>query len=194
MSSVPQLDASLGFLPTGRHRATEEDIYARYVADPEFAESATRSTAWDEYSLGRDLLRSKVRIHAVWMGGSFLTSKVDAKDVDALFIINARDYRRADKAAQQVVDSFNPRRGPDGKFVRGHGLTQLDSFVLFWDPFSPFDYGSDQNHLVYAAGRGYWDDFWARDRHNKPDGVPPHWRDALPQRGYLEVELDAWDR
>lgn len=187
-------DAATGYLPHGRHRVTEADIRARFVDHADYAASTTRAAVWDDYELGRDLLRSKVRVHAIWIGGSFLTTKVDAKDLDALFIVSARDYKNQDVAGRQVVESFLPKAGPLGTTVRGHGLTRLDSFLLMWSPFSPLDPNSSPAHLEYAVRRGYWDDFWQRDRFNKPDGKPPHWKDALPVRGYLEVELDAFDR
>jgi hypothetical protein len=193
-SSPLTLDPATGYLPRGRHRVTEQEIRARFVDDPEFATSSMRSDIWDEYEVGRDLLRRHVRVHAIWLGGSFLTSKVDAKDVDAMFIINARDYGKLDVAGKKVVDSFRPQLGPLGKIVRGHGLNLLDSFLLPWFPWSPLDPDNDPGHAGYAARRGYWDDFWQRDRHNKPHGIPPHWKDALPVRGYLEVELDDFTR
>ena len=187
-------DPTSGYLPTGRHRTTEADIRAQFVDGADFAASTTRAAIWDEYELGRDLLRRKARIHAVWVGGSFLTSKVDAKDIDALFIVSGRDYRNQDTAGKKVVDSYRPQAGPFGQIVRGHGLTRLDSYLLMWSPFSPFEPRLAPEHTQYAVNRGYWDDWWPRDRHNKPDGKPPHWKDALPVRGYLEVELDAYDR
>lgn len=191
---IATLDAATGYLPNGRHRVTEAEIHARFVAHPDFAASTTRSASWDEYELGRDLLRSKLRVHAVWFGGSFLTSKVQAKDIDALFIISGRDYNRLSPSDKTVVDGFRAKTGPMGATVRGHGLTQLDSFLLPWFPFYDFDPFNVPDHRAYAVARGYWDDFWQRDRFNKPDGKPPHWKDALPVRGYLEVELDAFTR
>jgi len=188
------VDATTGYLPRGRHRVNDADIRARFVDHADFTASTTRHDVWDEYELGRDLLGSKVRIHAIWIGGSFLTSKVDAKDLDALFIVSARDYRKLDAADQAVVASFIPRTGPLGTPVRGHGLKRLDSFLLLWAPYSPLNPKTTPDHNEYAVWRGYWDDFWQRDRHNKPDGIPPHWKDALPVRGYLEVELDDFAR
>lgn len=191
------LDPATGCLPLGRHRATEVDIQSEFVSAPTFSASTTRLAAWSDYELGRDLLRSKLRVHAVWIGGSFLTNKVDAKDVDALFIISARDYDKLDVDGKRVVQSFLPQRGPLGTTVRGHGLDRLDSFLLPWRPISPFDPISplsSPDHVQYAVARGYWDDWWPRERFNKPSGNPPHWKDALPVRGYVEVELDGYDR
>lgn len=193
-SGMLTIDAGTGYLPRGRHRVTEAQVRARFVDHADYAGSSTRSDVWDEYEVGRDLLRRHVRIHAVWLGGSFLTSKVDAKDLDALFIISARDYNKLDAAGKKVVHSFQPQNGPLGTVVRGHGLNLLDSFLLPWSPWSPLDLANNPGHAEYAVGRGYWDDFWQRDRHNKPGGIPPHWRDALPVRGYLEVELDDFTR
>jgi hypothetical protein len=192
--SVLSLDPATGYLPRGRHRVTEAEVKAGFVDRPDFSGSTTRSEVWDEYETGRDLLRRRVRIHAIWIGGSFLTSKVDPNDMDALFIVSARDYGKLDGRGKAIVDSFRPKLGPLGKPVRGHGLNRLDSFLLMWFPWSPFDPYGAPAHAEYAGNRGYWDDWWQRDRFNKPDGQPPHWRDAIPTRGYLEVELDAFTR
>lgn len=196
MGSATELsiDPGTGYLERGRHRLTEDDVRARFVDHADFAGSPTRQDVWDQYELGRDLLRSKVRVHAVWIGGSFLTSKPDAKDLDALFIVSRRDYIRLDPAGKKVVESFLPQLNPLGAVVRGHGLDRLDSYLLFWGTWSPLDLQNAPEHVEYAAMRGYWDDFWQRDRWNKPDGKPPHWKDALPVRGYLEVELDDFTR
>lgn len=194
-ASALNLDASTGYLPRGRHRVSEDDVHARFVTHPDFAASATRLEVWKQYELGRDLLASKVRIHAVWMGGSFLTSKVDANDLDALFIISGRDYIRLKPPDRKVVESFLPTPAPGkSKPVRGHGLERLDSFLLTWSPFSPLSPRGAPDHAEYALWRGYWDDFWQRDRFNKPDGIPRTWKDAIPVRGYLEVELNDFIR
>ena len=193
-ASALTIDPTTGYLPRGRHRVTEADIHARFVAHADYAASTTRAEVWDEYELGRDLLASKVRIHAIWIGGSFLTSKVDAKDLDALFIVSGRDYSKQDAAGRKVVESFIPVPGPLGTPVRGHKLDRLDSFVLTWSPLSPLDPKNAPDHKEYATWRGYWDDFWQRDRYHKPDGIPAVWKDALPVRGYLEVELDEFTR
>lgn len=191
--SVMSVDPVTGHLPRGRHRVTEADVKAAFVDHAQFGDSATRSEVWEEYETGRDLLRRRVRIHAVWIGGSFLTSKVDPNDMDALFIVSARDYGKLDGRGKTIVDSFRPKVGALGKPVRSHALKRLDSFLLMWFPWSPFEpNGGAQG--AYAVDRGYWDDWWQRDRYNKPDGQPPHWMDAIPTRGYLEVELDAFTR
>lgn len=185
------IDLGTGYLERGRHRMTEAEVHARFVGHADFAGSTTRPDIWDEYEIGRDLLRSKVRVHAVWIGGSFLTAKVDANDMDALFIISASDFAGLDANGQRVVSSFvaDPATG-----VRGHGFTTLDSYLVAWQPFSPLSPTGGPEQLQYTAGRGYWDDFWQRDRFSKVKGSPADWRDALPVRGYLEVELDAYDQ
>lgn len=194
VSSALTLDPTTGYLPRGRHRVTEADIHDRFVSHADYAASTTRVDVWDEYELGRDLLASKVRIHAIWIGGSFLTSKVNAKDLDALFIVSGRDYVKQDASGKKVVTSFNPVPGPMGMPVRGHKLDHLDSFIMMWSPLSPFDPNLGPDQREYSASRGYWDDFWQRDRYHKPDGVPAVWMDALPVRGYLEVELNEFTR
>jgi hypothetical protein len=194
-SAAIVLDPSSGYLSPGRHRVVEADVYSRFVSHPDFAASTTRAEIWQQFEDARDLLASKIRVHAYWLGGSFTTSKVDPGDIDALFIINGRDYAKTDANAKKVIASFEPIPGPSGKPVRLHGLDHVESFLMQWRPWSPFRPGhplGTPEETTYAVERGYWDDWWQRDRYNKPDGKPIHWRDALPVRGYLEVELNAF--
>jgi hypothetical protein len=190
--TLPSL-VSPGNLPHGRHRVTEIEVYERFVTHPEFVASSTRPEIWAQYEDARELLKGAIRVHAVWVGGSFTTSKLDPQDIDAVFLVSARDYARASKEDKQVVDAFAPRRNAFGVAVRGHPFNRVDSFVLHWRPWPNPDPNASAEAAQYCQARGYWDDFWQRLRKGSKD-APPTWHDGLPERGYLEVELDAFDR
>lgn len=194
--SIPTLfsNGSLDLLPHGRHRVAIADVETRFVLDPQYAASATRSEIWEEFGDALELLRGVVRVHAAWLSGSFLTSKVDPEDIDALFLISGRDYLKADVPSRQIVDSFIENvPGPLGKPVRRHGFAKVDSFIHHWRPWDNPDPKGPDGRLDYCAYRGYWDDFWQRTRKGAKTDAPT-WRDGIPTRGYLEVEFDAFDR
>lgn len=194
--SIPTLvsDGTIDLLPHGRHRVDIADVEQRFVLDPQYSASSTRVEIWEQFGDALELLRGAVRVHAAWLSGSFLTSKIDPQDVDALFLISGRDYLKADVPTRQIVDSFIDTV-PDalGNPVRRHGFARVDSFIHHWRPWdNPSPQGPD-GRLEYCAYRGYWDDFWQRTRKGaKTD--PATWRDGIPARGYLEVEFDAFDR
>jgi predicted nucleotidyltransferase len=170
------------------------DIYDRFVVAPTLADSDTRQTIWEEYLDAQALLRSAVRVHAAWLSGSFLSGKVDPKDIDVVFLISGRDYAKADVEDKQVVDSFvSTVPGPLGEPIRAHGFARVDSFLQYWRPYDSPSPGLGQDRLEYCAYRGYWDDFWQRTRKG-PKEAPPTWKDGIPARGYLEVVLDEFDR
>jgi hypothetical protein len=194
--SIPALVSSgtLDLLPHGRHRVDIADVEGRFVLDPQFASSTTRVGIWEEFVDSLELLRSAVRVHAAWLSGSFLTSKTDPEDIDALFFVSARDYARADVAERQVVDAFvDSVPGPLGRPLRRHGFARVDSFIHHWRPWDDPDPRGPEGRLDYCAYRGYWDDFWQRTRKGAKTDAPT-WRDGIPARGYLEVEFDAFDR
>lgn len=139
------------------------------------------------------VLQSAVRVHAVWLSGSYLTDKLDPNDIDAVFLVSARDYSRTSDDNKKVVGSFSPTMGPMGTPVRSSGFTKVDSYILDWRPYAELNPLGDRDHNAYCLWRGYWDDFWQRTRKGAK-GAPTTWQDGMPTRGYLEVELDAFDR
>lgn len=194
--SIPTLvsDGTVDLLPHGRHHVALADVEQRFVLAPQFVSSTTRAAIWNEFGDALELLRSAVRVHAVWLSGSFLTSKVDPQDIDALFLISGRDYMQAAPADRQIVASFVDTE-PDavGNPVRRHGFARVDSFIHEWRPWDNPDPKGPDGRLQYCAYRGYWDDFWQRTRKGAKAAAPT-WRDGIPARGYLEVVIDAFDR
>lgn len=187
------LDPTTGYPSVGRLRCSLEEIKAEFVDHPRFAQSATRCSVWEDFETALSLLSGGVLVHAVWLAGSFVSSKLDPNDIDAVFVINARNLAARSEADRKVVASFSERTcDPLGNVVRAHGL-KVDSFLLQWAPIPEVDLQGDLSHVQYVASRGYWDDFWCRNR-NGQKHHPPTWRDALPARGYLEVIVHAFTR
>jgi hypothetical protein len=180
---IPSLTAA-GALPRGRYPATVTEVESTFVADPMWDASTTRKTVWDDWIQVTAQARKVVPVAAAWLGGSFLTDKVDPDDLDVVYIIDSR---------QAVAVTSTLHRGFLSVLSQGDALRKLrgkrlDTFVVEWVP------DPDGVRLVtgfedYAANRGYWDDLWQR-RLCGSKMAPRVPSDALPKRGYLEVILD----
>jgi hypothetical protein len=184
---IPALDAATGLLPVGRHVCTTADVEAAFVSAPKFAASVTRSSIWVDWQQSVAVLQSAVMVHAVWIGGSFTTAKVDPQDIDVTFLISAEDYAQRQPQDLRVVSQFMGA----GQLKTAMGL-QVDSFIVGWvgvpQPLPP---GRDAAQDQYYWARGHWDDWWQRSR-IAPAGAPPGVADASPRRGYLEVLFSVY--
>jgi len=186
---IPPVDPASGLLPLGRHHCTEAEVEAAFVSASGFATSSSRAAIWSAWQQAVAFLQTAVTVHAAWLGGSFTTSKMDPEDLDATFIVNADDYRRRSTPEQQIVTLFATSQ------VRTRLSLRVDSYIIPWEqtpqPLSP-GFGPFQER--YFRQRGYWDDWWQRQRQtpktNPP--TPPNPRDAVPLRGYLEVPFSAY--
>lgn len=191
MPIPPLVDAAL---PPGRHRCTERELFETFVEADEFTPSLSRAALWEHWQVGRDLLRSAVKVHCAWISGSFTTAKMSPRDIDVTFIISESDRRQRSVDDLKVVESFITRvRDPlrPKEVIPAHGL-MIDSYVINWAPHHPSATGLGVDYCTYAQDRGYWDDWWSRQRRSGK-GKTPTPSDAVPRRGYLEVIFDDFE-
>jgi hypothetical protein len=172
-------------LPIGRYECTEEEVESAFVSHERYVASTTRQSIWNDWETARDTLRSLVKVHEVWIAGSFTTNKLDPGDIDVLFIVSGEEYDQLQGQEKAMANLF----ASGGTGAAYHNL-QVDSYILPWKCF-PAPNLTDQSEIEYFAGRGYWDDFWLRSR-SGPKGSPPTPMDAIPKRGYLEVKFDEY--
>lgn len=170
--NVPALTPS-GLIPHGRWRVAFADVEAAFVT----GQAEPRPSIWAEFGTATAALRSVVHVSALWLGGSFFTSKADPGDVDCVYLVDDRS-KPSTPSESALFDLF---AGP-GRLKAVTGL-RVDSFVLPWI-YRP-DVGIDLASQVPLLERGYWDDFWQRRRHGPKGTLHP--QDAIPERGYLEV-------
>lgn len=176
-----------GKLPVGRFPADAGEVEQRFVNDPAFVASTTRAQVWSDWQQVATGARTLVPVCAVWLGGSFLTDKVDPDDLDVVWLIDSRQLLRT---------QADPSKAPglsilgDGPRLRSITGLRVDTYVCPWVP-DPGGTGAAPGFAGYAQTRGYWDDFWQRSIAGAKTGprVPA---DALPKRGYLEVTLDGY--
>lgn len=171
------------FLPPGRHQWTMEMVAARYCPSPEYGQSH-RQMVWEHFQWATAWLRGVVPVAAVWIGGSFLSTKSHPGDVDAIYIVRGKEYDELqDETAKQTVGLF-----VGGGNFKSKGIL-VDTYVFVWRPRTSNGPETDQERqdLVH---RGYWDD-WLQ-RHKADRKAPATNEDALPVRGYVEVILDGF--
>lgn len=189
--SIPALAGQ--HLPPGRHCCTESEVEQAFVTAAAYSGSSSRQVLWDDWVKARILLTSAIKVHAAWISGSFTSTKVNPGDIDVTYIVSARDRAKRPIADIKVVESFQ-RRVPHpitGDPVPAHGL-KVDSYIIDWDAFNLTPSGDMlRGHELWALNRGYWDDWWSRVRVT-PKPLPAKRVDALPTRGYLEVNFDAY--
>lgn len=183
---LPALDQQSGLLPLGRFGATLSDIKARFVDDPRYTGSSTRAEIWQDFESATEGIRSVVPVVCVWVGGSFLTGKLDPDDIDLVYwcedvLVN----QVTDPRARLVLELFAKNQ------VRTWTGLRVDTRYCLWHVFPEADRASSAEHNTYVRRRGYWDDFWMRKRSGAKD-APPVRGDALPRRGYFEVPLDGF--
>lgn len=183
---LPVLDAQTGALPLGRFCVTLDEIKRDFVDAARFSGSSTRNQIWQDFWSATAGLRSIVPVVSVWVGGSFLTDKLDPDDIDLVYWCH-------DDLVNQVADPHD--RMMLQLFANNQVRTvtglRVDTRYCQWHLYPEADRSSCPEHQAYVAARGYWDDFWMRRRTGvKSD--PPQLADALPKRGYFEVELDGF--
>lgn len=171
-----------GFLPPGRHPWTLDEVEKRFCQTTAFG-LTRRNYVWDQFREVTEHLRSVVPVAAVWIFGSFLSSKSEPDDVDAVYIVRAKEYDQLPDPSRQAVALFN-----GGSLLKGKGF-MVDSYVLQWSPRPSNGIETDE-HAEQLMWRGYWDD-WLQ-RHKVDRQAPASDLDALPVRGYVEVILDGF--
>lgn len=183
---LPVLDEQTGLLPLGRYGATLDSIKAAYVEDPRFADSETRAEIWQHFKSATAGIRSVVPVVCVWIGGSFLTEKMDPDDIDVVYWCEDKHIDRVqDPKAALLLEVFARNQ------VRRRTGLRVDTRYCRWHVFPEADRAYSADHQSYILDRGYWDDFWMRKRSGEKSD-PPQRLDALPRRGYFEVTLDGF--
>lgn len=183
---IPPLDRVSGLLPPGRHRCSEAEVEAEFVSCPRFASSPTRKDIWQDWGDVRDLLQNSIKVYAAWLGGSFTSAKLNPEDLDVTFLVSGDDCRKCSPADQRIVSLFS-----GGSYVKTALRVKLDTYLLPWECVLQPQAGANPVHDAYYWARGQWDDWWQRSRIN-PKGTPPVPAEAVPRRGYLEVQISDY--
>jgi hypothetical protein len=170
-----------GGLPIGRWPATTEDL-DRFASQ---SDASHRRAILGEWHQLTDAIRDAVgEVAAVWLGGSFFSTKEKPGDIDAVYIVRRDLYVEARKDD----DRARFLQAVVGKGAHTTFGLRVDTFFLEWWPRPGVKRGSADRRTQYLESRGYWDDLWSRSRSTDLK------IDQVPTRGYLEVILDGYNR
>lgn len=157
---IPPMDAE-GRLPVGRHPATLDEVYQRFVVEAPF--QAERETVWNAFRLWSDLVWALLPDSPMWIDGGFVTHKAWAapRDVDVAVITKTTVYNTVmdDRWQGQLWTSNNSddktkRVQPMGGYVDGFPVIRGLHDVRIWD--RTWSSVTDANgDLIVGAVKGY---------------------------------------
>jgi hypothetical protein len=181
--------SSEGLLPLGRYLCDLDELEATFVDGSEFEASSTREAIFKDLLSVVKLFEgfSATLIESIWVGGSFVSSKLNPDDIDCLFVLNGVAFDAlASNALRNKLMKFNRKN-----FVRETLELRVESFILIRAAFAnPWERGGvHPDAAPYTQVRGAWDDWWQRVRTGEGPDDPPLLESAEPKRGYLEVLL-----
>ncbi|WP_407110550.1 hypothetical protein ACE1N8_15645 [Streptomyces sp. DSM 116494] len=196
MHVLPHFTAS-GYPPPGRYSVSFDEAETLLVSAPRFADSSTRAGLWDglhDY-LDRfltledtyaDTLGGLTLVHRLWLGGSFVSVKVDPNNIDATLLIDVRAERavRGRPGSKWLTDAFKSW----DSMRRRYGVSPVRvGYQPVGHVFRPEHMTAEER--TYFMQRGVWDDWWQRCRLSGQADRAPSEASASPARGYLEVRL-----
>jgi len=168
---IPSLGED-GFLPRGRYHATIPEVEGTFVTN------SVRSSIWEDWKRLCKLVGAVAGTDfSVWLGGSFISSKVQPGDIDSVFLIRREVLIDMTQEQHDLLSIVGSARTKD---VLG---LNVDSYTITID--YPTDASFPQegtNAFKFISYRGYWDNLWASCRGDH--GM------IGDSRGYLEVIVD----
>ncbi|MFJ7270771.1 DUF6932 family protein [Streptomyces sp. NPDC099050] len=189
--------AANGYLPLGRHSVSLHEAESMLVSASEFRDSPSRTELWDGlisyvdcfFALEdayADALNGMPLIHRMWLGGSFVSTKLDPRNIDTTLLIDTDAERavRGRPGSKWLTTAFQSRDRMREKF----GVSPVRiGYRRVAHVFEPERFTPDER--TYFTERGVWDDWWQRCRLSDQADRSPSERSAAPARGYLEVRL-----
>jgi hypothetical protein len=166
------------------------------VEHPRFTDSVTREKLWsglesyvarfllleDKHS---DLLKGQTLVEYLWLGGSYVSGRVNPKNIDLTVVVNveARAQLKGKEGSGWLSDAFKR----DSRLAE-FGVSPLElpylrvASVFRSNQLSPVEQD-------YLRERGSWDDWWQRCRTPGVGKGHPTVDTARAARGYWEVTL-----
>ncbi|QIX25173.1 hypothetical protein ncot_00165 [Nocardioides sp. JQ2195] len=191
------LTAVGGEFPTpGRTRVTFAEARNLLVAEVAFTTSNTRADLWDglERYLARffdlehrynALLDGKQLVRCLWLGGSYVSSRVDPSNIDVTVCVNdaTRLALKGQPGSKWLSQAFS-REERRKEF----GVSPLE--LRYRPVVSVFrSRVTDTEDQQYLQDRGGWDEWWQRCRDSGAQSGGPTLATVEAMRGYLEVTI-----
>lgn len=168
---IPELQDN-GLLPLGRHPSSFEEVEERFAP----SDNMQRSKLWSEWLELTNLVHSTVGdLPAVWIGGSFVSSKEEPNDLDVVYILKTESVLALDEFRKSVL----------AVIAEDQYTGSVQPYFLYIEEMLDATPNTKNGDATIALmQRGYWDQLWSRTR----DSNNP----AYPARGYLEVIIDGY--
>lgn len=160
---IPPLEPN-GYLCPARHVATAADMQTSFVAP--FTTSASRAPLMARWESHARVLNWLIAVAAHWVGGSFVSSKVDPADIDTVAHCDGPTFDALPEEQRALILYMCA-----GRAARPYW--GLDSFAVFHYP------PGHANRPMFEAAIAYWDDLWCHTREDAAGNKHP--------RGYLEI-------
>ena len=138
-------DAGAPLLPPGRWALTAAELHR--LAVEAFPESRTRRDLWDRFKRTRTVLRHVAR--EIWVGGSFVSTKLNPKDIDLLALLwSDRLHVPRHVKREHYMYAVGPALGVDLTAKFDDDATGLDSWQRW------IQYGKPYLRTAKTTGRG----------------------------------------
>ncbi|WP_344176337.1 DUF6932 family protein [Kribbella lupini] len=159
-----------------------------------FSESSTRATLWDGFerylarfaeleSRYEALLDGRRIVEFVWLGGSFVSTRLHPRNIDLTVAINSD---APSKLFEKPGSAWMSRAFDRLKCQNEFGVAPIQlNYRRVKSVFQSWELPSED--VAYLRERGAWDDWWQRCRLDGETG--PSTESAEAKRGYLEVTL-----
>ncbi|QXC60549.1 hypothetical protein KSP35_19845 [Aquihabitans sp. G128] len=181
---VPALTVPDGLLPLGRYACTRAEMRAAFVDAAWAQASTTRSDVWNDFETATEQLiraTSPSLIQCMWVGGSFVTDKLNPDDVDVIYLLKASQHSAIGSSKRRRIQEMVGRN-----VLRAKTGLRVDLFTIVAESVVDPSKMTASDRSYYQA-RGHWDDYWQRLRLGADKQAPPTLAEAQPRRGYLEV-------
>jgi hypothetical protein len=186
-----------GHLPVGRWPATFDELYEAFVTHPRFAGSETRRQVWAGLTVYlrrwetfrqrlNHLLGEETLIKCLWLGGSFISGKINPHNLDLTVIVNGDFLGTCQGTPGLHINSTIRDLTNRNKIEPELGVTPtLVRYRYVGSLFRAANWSDQQKD--YLMRRGMWDDWWLRTRPEGEDKGPPTVQTGGWKRGYVEV-------
>lgn len=149
-NQIPAFDDN-GFLPPGCFSSTLKGFKCRFVLD--FTNSKTRAEIFNEYIGYANHLSTYNFTINKWIGGSYVSNKLDPGDVDIVILFDAIKY------------NSHPERGEiHNLFLRFHGYPQLLHHSMYIAVYPKSD---PRYELITKVEVKKWHDFISMTKDKK---------------------------
>jgi hypothetical protein len=155
MQPDAEFEEFLPLWPAGFHRVGLDIIHQTCVDAERFLESTTRSQLFAKLQMIVEQLQIAGIVGDLWVDGSFVTRKLNPRDLDICLHVSAAIIEQGTRTQQDAI----------GWFDLLHMTDRIDSYI---QPIYPV---TDPRHEGALDNYLYWKELWGTSRNNSPQGI-----------------------